>query len=227
MIPELTPNADERSVVRALNSCGVVVVKNHLLKDEVSSLKSEVADVVKNYGSDYPFGKSVKTGPWLKPPSKYPIIHSTFDNEWMRNITDAYLGKNRYREGVFITHDYRSGSEIGRNGYLHFDRTRAFKFLIYLTDCVDARDGPFSCYPCTHVLGKFLREAIPPKTPYDKMKNRLEVDYSALGYSSLNVVPIYGKAGTLTIFDSDIFHMGGHVSDGHERLVLRSHSRKI
>jgi hypothetical protein len=35
--------------------------------------------------------------------------------------------------------------------------------------------------------------------------------------------PIFGAPGTLILFDTDIFHLGGKVSTGKERKLIRSH----
>ena len=38
-------------------------------------------------------------------------------------------------------------------------------------------------------------------------------------------MPVEGKAGTLIVFDSDIFHQGGKINKkGAERIVLRMHN---
>jgi hypothetical protein len=223
-IRDLTANASPQEVVDLLKLDGIVRISNYLAN--VDDLKKDTLSVIAEAGGDYPFGKNVKTGPWLNPISKHPYIHKVYDSDWMRDITDRYLGKpNRYREGVFITHDFKSEDGLGRNGYLHFDRTRAFKFFFYLTDCLTLDDGPFMCYPGTQILGRDLRQAFDPKLPYAKRPNRLDIDYVGLGYTAESATPVYGKAGTLLIFDSDVFHLGGKVAKGHERLVLRSHSR--
>lgn len=55
-------------------------------------------------------------------------------------------------------------------------------------------------------------------------KNRLELDYPQL-YEPNKLVPVEGKAGTLIVFDSDIFHQGGKINiKDKERIVLRSHN---
>ena len=52
---------------------------------------------------------------------------------------------------------------------------------------------------------------------------RIFIDYSDLNYSASDSKPVVGTAGTLFAFDTDTFHMGGVLKDGHERIVIRSH----
>lgn len=59
---------------------------------------------------------------------------------------------------------------------------------------------------------------------FNQVKNRIEIDYPEL-YDSSKLIPVEGKVGTLIVFDSDIFHLGGLIEKkGLERLVLRMHS---
>mgnify|MGYP003636922825 CR=1 FL=1 len=74
-------------------------------------------------------------------------------------------------------------------------------------------------------MGASLRQAQLGK-PYEAQKNRIQIDYPA-AYEEVkkNIKPIYGPAGTLIIFQTDLFHMGGKVSDGFERKICRLHMR--
>ena len=123
---------------------------------------------------------------------------------------------------VFITHDYIVDKGLARNGFLHFDRYRKFKFMVYLSD-VDETCGPLSVIPGSHKIGKELREKEWRNiTTYEGLKNRIEMDHPDI-YDESKIIPITGKAGTLTIFDTDVFHMGGKTNGG-QRLIMRSHT---
>ena len=59
---------------------------------------------------------------------------------------------------------------------------------------------------------------------FSVVKNRLELDYPEL-YDPKKLIPVEGKAGTLIVFDSDLFHQGGKINKkGLERIVLRMHN---
>ena len=60
--------------------------------------------------------------------------------------------------------------------------------------------------------------------PFKDVKNRIELDYPEL-YDESKLIPVEGKAGTLIVFDSDLFHQGGKINKkGAERIVLRMHN---
>ena len=98
--------------------------------------------------------------------------------------------------------------------------------MLYLTDVGEAC-GPFSVIPGTHVDGSFLRTQATEKAmnEYDQIKNWPLVDYPELEYTEDHIVPITGKAGTLIIFETDLFHLGGVLEDEKDRLIIRSHIR--
>tara|TARA_R110001592_G_scaffold5488_4_gene30223 strand:+ start:2568 stop:3248 length:681 start_codon:yes stop_codon:yes gene_type:complete len=173
----------------------------------------------------YEFGRSGRigsVGDW-----KGTAISDVFTSPVVLETANDFMvaemgGISRFNE-IHITHDYRSDQGLARNGHLHFDRLGTFKFFMYLTDC-DKDSGAFSYIPDTYQLGKSLRKKAWEETSdYGGAKNRLELDYPDLGYKAEDVIPIEGPAGTMFAFHSDVFHMGGSVSEGRERRVIRFH----
>ena len=141
----------------------------------------------------------------------------------MLEVAQNYMSYPNLNNELFITHDYKHDNGLARNGYLHFDRTFTFKFLIYLSD-VDENCGPFSIVPRSHLKGKELRNKT-TNDEYEDKKNRIFLDYPELGYTEEDIVPVLGEAGDLIIFDTDVFHMGGLVREGFQRLLIRGHTR--
>ena len=128
------------------------------------------------------------------------------------------LCENIICQDVMMTHEYKN-EEVARNNWLHFDRLRCWKAMVYLTD-VEEGCGPFSVIPQSHKTGHQLRQAFINAPSYDEKKNRIKPDYPELYQEP---TPILGAAGTLILFDTDIFHLGGKVSTGKERKLIRSH----
>ncbi len=120
-------------------------------------------------------------------------------------------------QDICVTKEFKA-EEQTRNNYLHFDRLRSLKVLVYLED-VCKGSGPFTICPGTTKTGAKIRRSF-ASLPYEEKKNRVEIDHPELDYE---MVPILGPAGTTIIFDSDTFHKGGSVLQGNTRTVIRSH----
>jgi len=116
-----------------------------------------------------------------------------------------------------ITHEFKSDQKA-RNNWLHFDRWRSYKAMVYLTDVAE-NDGPFSVIPRTHTVGASLRRLTIDQR-YENRLNRIELDYPDLYKEPTKIL---GLAGTLILFDSDIFHEGGKIQKNHQRKLIRSH----
>lgn len=226
-----------------LDQKGIFKIDSYLTLLEIDSLKSEVLKYHKTHGDTYPFGSTYA----INNPKELldeSLQKNVFLKSWMKELFLEYnnnISKGFFKN-IYSTHDYKFDGSIGRNGYLHFDRNVSLKYFLYLND-VTRNNGAFFIQPNSHKLGKELREKawgrfIP--TPNDNLlkkvvlklfgkhfsvvKNRIELDYPEL-YDPKKLTPVEGKAGTLIVFDSDIFHLGGLIEkDGLERLVIRMHS---
>ena len=236
-------NISTNKLVEQIDMDGIFIVKSYLDELTISEIRKEVLSCHNIYGSDYNFGSTYS----IKSPFNFKQCEkqvSLFKENWMKELFIAYNNKisKSFCDSIYSTHDYKYNENLARNGYLHFDRNSSLKFFIYLDD-VDKQNGAFFIQPNSHKLGKELREKAWGKfipTPNDNLlkkvilklfgknfsvvKNRIELDYPEL-YDSSKLIPVEGKAGTLIVFDSDIFHLGGLIEKkGLERLVLRMHS---
>ena len=90
--------------------------------------------------------------------------------------------------------------------------------MVYLTD-VEKGCGAFSVVPESHHVGAKLRRSS-NKLPYSIRPNRVKLDFPEF-YTE--PIQIYGPPGTLILFDSDIFHLGGKIEENKERILIRSH----
>ncbi|WP_026375619.1 phytanoyl-CoA dioxygenase family protein [Aestuariibacter salexigens] len=153
---------------------------------------------------------------------RYPALWDYFSQPDFRRIFSFFgLPSERFFKHLYISHDFESQKGMARNGYLHFDRNWTLKFMLYLSD-VEEGAGPFNVVPGSHKLGKKLREqGWKSFRGYQNIPNRIGTD---IDMRVDDAVPILGKAGTLIVFDTDIFHFGGVVEAGKSRLIARSHS---
>ena len=226
-----------------LNENGIFKIDSYLSSEELNNLKEEVLEYHKNQGNLYAFGSTYA----IDNPKSLPNISLqkiVFSKPWMKKLFLAYNNNipKGFFSSIYSTHDYKFDGSIGRNGYLHFDRNLSLKYFLYLND-VTKENGAFFIQPNSHKLGKGLREKAWGKfipTPNDNLlkkvllklfgkhfsvvKNRLELDYPEL-YDPKKLIPVEGRAGTLIVFDSDVFHQGGKINKkGAERIVLRMHN---
>jgi ectoine hydroxylase-related dioxygenase (phytanoyl-CoA dioxygenase family) len=209
------------SIVDTLNEYGICVIENFV--SNVEDIKKESLLLIKKHNKQYEFGDFAILRGHNKI-KKYKSINSLFNQQIMKEISSKYLKrKSNLNNEIYITHDYRNNKGTGRNGFLHFDRTYTFKFFIYLSD-VDEGCGPFTVIPKTHLIGKKLRKKY-NNNSYEKKKNRIFKDHPDLGYTEKDLVPIIGNSGTLIIFDTDLFHMGGKTEPNKERIIIRGHTR--
>lgn len=207
---------------------GYYIIDNYATN--VPALKQESEALIQGYAGHnakgvYPNGDTAIAQHPAELASTQPNLFALFNDPQLKQVyCNITASSNRYFDKLYITHDYRRDRGPARNGFLHFDRYWAFKCMLYLSD-VEQHCGAFSVVPGSLKLGKSLRkQAWQQQNQYNDVKNRIELDYPELGLSLENASPIYGKAGTLIIFDSDILHFGGLTEPGYERLLARSHS---
>lgn len=198
---------DKNSCLQKLKTDGFFTFHNEAIKDvNVKEFKGMCTDLT------YERGQSFKTSN----AAGFSLSNrSIFADEFMVSLFDELDVK---LQDIFVTHEYKTGSKA-RNNFLHFDRLRSLKVLVYLTD-VGLQDGPFSLVKGSHTTGMKLRRGFSSFNDYEEKKNRIDIDYPEINY---DLRPITGPAGTTVVFDSDVFHMGGDVKEGGERLIVRSH----
>ena len=240
---EIDKLTDLKMLRQILLDQGIFKIESYLSSSEIVELKEEVLKNHETFGNSYPFGSTYAINDPKRLPNK-SLQKNFFSKPWMKELFLNYNNKisKGFFNSIYSTHDYKFDGSIGRNGYLHFDRNVSLKYFLYLND-VTVENGAFFIQPNSHKLGKELREKawgrfIP--TPNDNLlkkvllklfgkhfsdiKNRIELDYPEI-YDSNKLIPVEGKAGTLIVFDSDVFHQGGKINKkGAERYVLRMHN---
>ena len=181
---------------------------------------SNIADLLKSAHSlcslsSYDRGKCFKLygfNNWLS------IDKHLLDLVYSPNISSIFNSFDAPPQDIFITHEYKD-SKMTDNNFLHFDRLRSLKIMVYLEDVTDD-SGPFTIVENSHLIGKKLRLKFKDHKNYHTIKNKIDLHYPEIDYK---LRPILGKAGTTIFFDSDTFHMGGNIKPGFSRTVIRSH----
>jgi len=215
-------------IKKELDNNGFAVCHNFLQEQALAELQARCDSLLDNtLDSDYKFGKAIRIRSLEENRVTNPAISAAFDSEILEDIKSKAFPDGCGFTEIFVTHEFTDKKGLERNGYLHFDRIWTFKYLYYLTDVKELSDGPLRVVPKSNQWGAAMRINQIGK-PYELQKNRIQIDYPDI-YNSFDIekktTPIFGNAGTLIIFDTDTFHMGGNVSNNKERKVCRLHMR--
>ena len=214
-------------IKKELDNNGFAVCHNFLQGQALIELQARCDSLLDNtLDSDYKFGKALRIRSLEENRTTNPTISAAFDSEILEDIKSKAFPNGCGFTEIFVTHEFTGKEGLERNGYLHFDRIWTFKYFYYLTDVKELSDGPLRVVPKSHHLGAATRLGQVGK-PYELQKNRIRIDYPEIYNSFENEIsPILGDAGTLVIFGTDTFHMGGNVANNRERKVCRLHMRK-
>ena len=203
-----------------LKSDGVFIVENFIQGDVLNNLRDEVMKKCSN-SKNYEFGKLYRGKP-LMSYGKNSSISQVFNQKWMKDLNDAYDEGMGYGSSIIATHDYVTTSKWARQGWLHFDKQKSFKFFLYLTD-VDSTCGSLTLSPKSHKEGSRLRKSMVNSGKYESERKLEETHKEYIEKYPFESVE--GKSGTLIIFDTDTFHKGGVVEKNKERLIIRLHNK--
>jgi len=207
-------------VSQAIKKDGAVVFPELLDSELVSTLNKEF-DEAFNHSTqclspgDHPPGKMVSIITELLEPDQFPTIASIFLNPKFEEIVRQVLPTDStFHDRIALTHEYQPTAITD----IHFDMRRALKFLVYLVD-TDQKNGAFSFATRTHFDNSAYRRSFLDQG--GQLRDLLNV---ASESESIPLETVCAPAGTLIIFDSDIFHQGGTLQPGMERKGIRGRS---
>lgn len=211
---------DASGIVEGLEADGIVLVSGYLDGATAAQATRECYELFERtppwaHHEDYSLGQSVRMERRDIDAAAFGAIASTFARAELEAVVGALFGEDY----IFSRTIYALLDVVGsrtRVQQLHYDKMRHLKSFVYLTD-VGLANGPFYCVPGSHLLTRQLerenRERNIVPTDDDARQLPLELEHQR--------VPVLGAAGTLILFDSDIAHHAGIVTEG-ERLAIRS-----
>jgi hypothetical protein len=208
------------AIVDRLEADGIVLVPGYLDAAATAAATAESHELFYRtppwaHHEDYSVGQSVRMERKDVDPGSFPMIASTFARPELEAVVQAVFGDGY----IFSRTIYAILDIVGSITHvqqLHYDKMRHLKSFVYLTD-VGPANGPFHCVPGSHLLSREAQRDNRAKriVPSDADVRVLPPEMADLG------LPVLGEAGTLILFDSDIMHYAGIVSEG-ERLAIRS-----
>jgi hypothetical protein len=218
-----------QEVEKCLRTHGAAVLPAWLGDSELTFLRQEFDDAIADSDERYAYQIKYEPGHAVSmmrdrlPADKYRGINRIFNSKKMVELTQRYMGSQHLLNyEVYATHEHRPGVDVAPT---HFDKLWTLKYMIYLTDNT-SQNAAFGVVPGSAPSNreKFrkiytennIRRLSMDDERYQEMENKSS--------DEAEVVDIVGPAGTLVIFDSDVFHHAGQVSAGMERKILRGHS---
>ncbi|MCK6640145.1 MAG: phytanoyl-CoA dioxygenase family protein [Bacteroidia bacterium] len=208
-----------------LNKTGVVRIPGYFSQETIADLNRNFDELLAmNDGGvrkiDYSNGRAVTVDLNTLSQSSFPVMFDVFRNAKFDAITKKYLNRPdvKANNSVYVVNDVVGTRHMAND--LHFDVQRTLKFFVYLNDC-SAVNGAFACVPGSQNFTAKVRLEKGDQVNYENrmMSRDLPAEES-------DVVSVEGPAGTLIIFDTDVFHRTGIVSEG-ERRVMRGQSNFI
>ena len=150
--------------------------------------------------------------------NKYKIFDELKQSQLFKNLSEKYLKGDFKLEKIMLQKTKFVRKEDMADKKLafvpHTDETHFLKFFIYVSD-VDEQNGPFSVLPGSHI--KFKKDR---KKWISMGKNRYDRE-KVVNQDISKMLPIIGKSGTLIIFDTDVAHKAGIVSENQHRSIVR------
>lgn len=149
--------------------------------------------------------------------SQLEQITHYFWQDLLKDTPDR-LARLQHCQDFYVMRD-----EVGTKSYandLHVDVVHQLKFYLYLTD-TDRKNGAFEYVPGSHKWTEEKRLAHPEKFNFEdrQFTRNLPASYG-------DPIALEAPAGTLFIFDTDLFHRAGKMEQGN-RKIIRGHSRPL
>ena len=213
-----------KKIISKLRKFGVLLIDDFVSRQDPESLKVEFEEIHSckedwSLNTEYSKGRCCRVNRIKMNSNNFPTTANVFGSKWMEKISNTYLGNESVlNHDIFLVHDVPESLHVAQD--LHYDKIPTLKFFIYLTDTT-SENGSFYCVPGSHKYTKKLQDKNRKEL---KTPDRSETRFVPLEFESKQI-PLEGKAGTLIIFDTDVFHRAGKIQKG-ERFVMRGHSRK-
>jgi len=216
--------SNKNEVITLLKEYGVLIIPSFYSSETIENLNSEFSELLEQkqaYIKNVPYSDGKAAYALTKDLEKniYPTTLETYNAPFMDALTEMYFCKKvKSNIGIYFVKDVVGSKHIAND--LHFDVQQSLKFFIYLND-TSAENGAFYAVPGSHKEAQKLRKKYGSEINYENRELSRE-----LPVKDSDAIPIEGKAGSLIIFDTDVFHKAGTVHKG-ERRVMRGYSEFV
>ncbi len=211
------------NILTSLEEKGISIVEDYIDQETLKTLKSDFDKYLSLEDNsflkvfEYSAGKACKL--ILRMLDTNSTAFAVFTSDFFQEVANDFLKEEfELNKEIFLVEDISTSEHVAQQ--LHYDIARTLKFFIYLEDTT-VENGAFCCVPGSQKWTSKMRENHSHEIlPGNREFTRKLTDEFG------EAIPIEGKAGTLIIFDTDVFHKAGKVSKGRRR-VMRGHTRTL
>jgi hypothetical protein len=200
-----------------------VVVYDQYFNDQDLSLLNKEFDQAFDPGQrgidkiNLEIGRGVILNKNLIDQNKFFNIIRVFSLPFMDEMSKEYWKANvDLNKQIYLMNEKIGTQHVAMD--MHFDVLPTLKFFVYLTD-TSRENGAFACVPGSQEIAADIRKKMGLNISHDQREITRKIPFN-----ENEVVHVEGKAGTLIIFTTEVFHRAGKVSIG-ERRVMRGHNR--
>ena len=215
---QLEKFGDLNNIVESINTDGYFMFNQLLNQDLVNKLNIEFDFILKNKNNSFEKSNSnTFQHRCFEKNSLYfdglICMFSLFSNTKLSKIINLLFKKeNKFNSQIFFQETKKTLNPLAKE--LHFDKLHQFKIWLFLNDIEDA-NGPIEIFPKSHIQNKNQRIK-----SYNSIKDVVNLPENNINYTGKKLV---GNAGSLLIFNSDLYHRATSVTEGSRRIV-RGHS---
>jgi len=211
-------------MVEDLDKNGIFIIEDYIDTNSLLPLLCIYEKLLKREFGEQDFLKYESLSPGvmiimqrLKASKDFKLINKVFSSNWMNDLSEKFWNsKVKLNSDIYIGNDLPGTKHVAQD--LHFDVKPTLKFFLYLND-VNEENGAFTCVPKSHIITKSIRQTNSRSISYENRNFTREHKFS-----SSDEVPVCGKAGTLIVFSTEVFHKAGIVIK-NERKIMRGHTR--
>ena len=215
---QLEKFGDLNKIVETINKDGYFMFNQLLNQDVVNKLNIEFDFILKNKNNSFKTNNSntfqhrcfEKNNLYFE---RLIYMFSLFNyTKLLKIINLLFKKKNKFNSQIFFQETKETLNPVAKE--LHFDKLHQFKIWLFLNDIQDS-NGPIEIFPKSHTENETQRVR-----SYNDIKEVVNLPKNNVNYIGKKMI---GNAGSLLIFNSDLYHRATNVTEGYRR-IARGHS---
>ncbi len=224
----MKPDADPAQIADMIRAQGIALFPGYFSAETVEKLNEEFDRFLNEAEARHDTALIKNDGGVVLPVVRnkmdiehFPVTFEVFGQKMMSEVAMDYLGTPdiALNHQIYVNYFHGVAKPIQKLPFLaHFDKISTFKFFVYLTDTTE-ENGAMGIDPGSNIENCQIREKALAREGHTTLIPNVK--------ENIQLTPVEGPAGTLFIFDTDASHGVGFVQEGHQRRIMRGHTRTI